>query len=84
MNRSVFKISDLVRMVRAVGSTSHQAEFFFETVSNVIPGGTFEVTAILPERDGQHQYRIRGGDPAQERVVRESQIIHASRPPPRR
>jgi hypothetical protein len=45
------------------------------------PGGIFEVTARLPETNGEAQYRIKGGDDGSERVVRESQIAKAERSP---
>ncbi len=84
MSEPLFKVGDLVRMVRAVRHATHPAESFFEAVGSVIPGGVFKVIAVLPEREGQPQYRIRGGNPEHERVVREVQITHAGAPQPRR
>jgi hypothetical protein len=84
MAEPLFKVGDLVRMIRAVRHATHPAETFFEAVGSVIPGGVFTVTAALPALDGQPQYRIRGGNPEHERVVREVQITHASGPQPRR
>jgi hypothetical protein len=46
-----------------IGSASHQAETFFEAVGYVIPFSVFQVAAVPPEREGQAQYHIRGGDP---------------------
>jgi hypothetical protein len=66
-----------------MGSASHRAETFFEDVGQVIPASIFQVVAILIERGGHHQYRIRGGDPVHERVVREDQIARTSVPQPR-
>jgi hypothetical protein len=84
MAEPLFKVGDPVRMIRAVRHATHPAKTFFEAVGSVIPGGVFEVVAVLPERDGQPQYRIRGGNPEHERVVREVQITHAGGPQPRR
>ncbi len=84
MAKPLFKIGDLVKMVRAVGSASHRAEPFFEAVGSVIPGGIFEVMTVLPERESEPQFWIRGGDPAHLRVVSEAQITHTSVPQPRR
>ncbi len=79
----MFKVGNVVRMIRLVGSGTHPAETFFEAVGSVIPGGVFEVTAVVPDRDGERQYRIRGGHPAHERVVREVRIVHAGGLQPR-
>jgi hypothetical protein len=38
------------------------------------PGGTYVVTARLPERDGEFEYRIRSPDEAHERIARESEL----------
>ena len=38
------------------------------------PGGAYVVTAKLPERDGEFEYRVRSSDEPHERVVRESQL----------
>ena len=84
MAKPLFKVGDLVQMIQAIGGASHRAESFFEAVGNVIPGGIFEVVAVLIERDGQPRYRIRGGDPAHLRVVREDQITHTGDPQPGR
>jgi hypothetical protein len=84
MEEPLFKVGDPVRMIQEVRSASHPAETFFDAVGSVIPGGVFEVMAVLPERDGQRQYRLRGGNPDHERVVGEVQIVHAGQPQPRR
>ena len=44
--------------------------------------GIYEVTAFLPKSGGQPQYRIKRGHPAEERVVRESQLVPVFRPLP--
>ncbi len=80
MTGPLFNVGDLVRMVRVVGHATYPAETFFEAVGSVIPGGVFKVMTVLPEQDGQPQYRIRGGNPEHERVVRQVQITHAGGP----
>ena len=67
MTGPLFNVGDLVRMVRVVGHATYPAETFFEAVGSVIPGGVFKVMTVLPEQDGQPQYRIRGGNPEHER-----------------
>lgn len=37
----------------------------------------YEVTRLLPERDGELQYRVKGVDETHERVVRESELFAA-------
>jgi hypothetical protein len=39
-----------------------------------IPGGAYIVTAKLPERDGELEYRVRSADEPYERVMRENQM----------
>src|SRR5271165_5230363 len=41
------------------------------------PGGTYLVTARLPERDGEFEYRIRSLDEPHERIARESELSGA-------
>ena len=43
------------------------------------PRGKYVVTAKLPERDGQFEYRIKHIDEAHERTARESELRGASR-----
>ena len=39
--------------------------------------GAYEVTALLPEREGQFEYRIKSRSEAHERVVKESDLSSA-------
>jgi hypothetical protein len=39
-----------------------------------VPGGACVITKILPERDGEFEYRIKSVNEPHERVVRESQL----------
>jgi hypothetical protein len=41
---------------------------------NYAPGGTYLVTAPLPERDGEFEYRIRSPAEPHERTARESEL----------
>ena len=48
-----------------------------QTVANrarYAPAGAYVVTAKLPERDGEYEYRIRNMAEAHERMARESQL----------
>jgi hypothetical protein len=40
-----------------------------------VPRGSYIVTAKLPERDGEFEYRIRSASENYERVVRESELL---------
>ncbi len=83
MTQHRFTVGDLVR----IGGTAsaNRGEIFMDTIVHARPGGIFEVTACLPEVDGEAQYRIRGGDDRSERIVRESQLVSAvTHPQPRR
>jgi hypothetical protein len=39
-----------------------------------VPRGTYIVTAKLPERDGEFEYRIRNMNEQHERMARESEL----------
>ena len=39
-----------------------------------IPGGAYMITAALPERDGEFEYRLRNTREPHERVMAESQL----------
>lgn len=67
---SLFAIGDLVRVQEG-------ASFVSPPLCG--PSGIYQIVALLPEAGGQHQYRIRGGADWHERVVRESQLVHASK-----
>ncbi len=74
-----FKVGDLVRM--GGGASANPGEALLDAIAHNRPAGIFEVIACLPEVDGEAQYRIRGGDDHRERIVRESQLVSAVRPP---
>jgi hypothetical protein len=42
--------------------------------SNAVPGGVYKVTKVLPDHNGERQYRIKSGDEKHERVARESEL----------
>ena len=42
--------------------------------SRNVPGGVYKVTAKLPERDGEFEYRIKNAAEPHERVARESEL----------
>ena len=44
------------------------------------PGGAYVVTAKLPQRDGEFEYRVRSSDEPHERVVRENLLRAAPQP----
>ncbi len=81
MVRHRFKTGDLVRILAS--ASANQGEAFLDALGHNQPTGVFEVTACLPEIDGEPQYRILGGNDHNQRVVRESQLISAVRPQPR-
>jgi hypothetical protein len=83
MPERLFKVGDKVRF--RVGTSTSPADTFLSSIGALVPSGIFEVTAILPEEDGQQLYRVKGGEPPHERMTRESQLIPANmRPQPRR
>ena len=83
MPERLFKVGDKVQF--RVGTSTSHAETFLSSIGALVPSGIFEVTAILPEEDGQQLYRVRGGEPLHERMTRESQLIPTNmRPQPRR
>jgi len=43
-------------------------------ISRNVPGGSFEITKKLPERDGEFEYRIKSMNERHERVARESEL----------
>ena len=42
--------------------------------SRNVPGGVYQVTAKLPERNGEFEYRIKSMHEPHERVARESEL----------
>lgn len=85
MPERLFKVGDKVRFRVGTGTSTRPADTFLSSIGALVPSGIFEVTAILPEEDGQQLYRVRGGEPPHERITRESQLIPANMiPQPRR
>jgi hypothetical protein len=80
MTQPLFKVGDLVRVQRGVSPNAVELLLDSSRGHNR-PTGVFEITAVLPEDDlGQRQYRIKGGNPAHERIASESLLIHAAKP----
>ena len=44
------------------------------SISRNVPGGSYEITKKLPERDGEFEYRIKSINEPYERVARESEL----------
>ncbi len=42
--------------------------------SRNVPGGVYEVIKVLPDRDGEREYRIKSANEPHERVARESEL----------
>ena len=55
-----FKVGDIVAVRPAI--------------SRNVPGGVFEVIKVLPDRDGEREYRIKSANESHERVARESEL----------
>jgi hypothetical protein len=79
VSEPLFKVGDLVRVQGNISlGPGEVALDAYEVTSTIgMAPGVFEVTAILPEEGGYRQYRIKGGEHAQERVAREAQIARA-------
>ncbi len=60
MPGSKFKIGQTVFVARAAALN--------------MPGGAYIVRRVLPDRDGEAEYRIKSANESHERVVRESQL----------
>jgi hypothetical protein len=58
-----FKVGDIVAVRPAI--------------SRNVPGGVFEVIKVLPDRDGEREYRIKSANEPHERVARESELTKA-------
>ncbi len=84
MAEPLFRVGDLVRVQRGVSPNA--VELLLDgSLAHNRPTGAFEITAVMPEGErGERQYRIKGGEPAHERIVSESQLVHAPTPQPRR
>ena len=52
----------------------HQLVQLIPSISRNVPGGSFEITKKLPERDGECEYRIKSMNESHERVARESEL----------
>jgi hypothetical protein len=44
------------------------------SVNRNVPGGSFEITKLLPESGGEFEYRIKSMNEPYERVARESEL----------
>jgi hypothetical protein len=44
------------------------------SVSRNVPGGVYEVIKVLPDPDGEREYRIKSANEPHERVARESEL----------
>ena len=55
-----FKVGDMVTLKRSV-------------VRNV-PGGIYEVIKVLPDHNGEREYRIKGANEPHQRAARESEL----------
>jgi hypothetical protein len=86
MSEPLFKVGDLVRVQGNISPGPGEVVLdAYEVTSTIsMAPGVFEVSAIHPEEAGHRQYKIKGGTQAHERVVREVQLAHASKPQPRR
>jgi len=40
-----------------------------------VPGGVYEVTRVLPDQNGEREYRIKSANETHERMARESELI---------
>ncbi len=58
-----FKVGDIVTMRSAANRN--------------VPGGVYEVTKQLPERDGEFEYRIKSVNELHERVAQQSELTRA-------
>jgi hypothetical protein len=43
-------------------------------VSRNVPGGLYEVIKVLPNRNGEREYRIKSANESHERVAQESEL----------
>lgn len=55
----------------------HVGQTVFLSQQSNAPGGAYIVTKKLPQRDGEFEYQVRSTYETPERVVRESQLLHA-------
>ena len=72
-----FKVGDLVRVAGPVSLSP--VEHFLDQLSHRPSVGIGEVVQVLPEVDGELQYRIRTCADFRERIVRERQLEAAVR-----
>ena len=56
----------------AVGQTVHLRPTRYDRAAT--PEGSYRITRLMPEEQGDHQYRIKSVRDAHERVVKESQL----------
>jgi len=57
-----FKVGDVVAFIPAVG------RFYYA------PDGVYEVTKVLPDHNGEREYRVKNANEPHERVARESEL----------
>jgi hypothetical protein len=55
-----FKVGDVVTLKPSVGRN--------------VPGGIYEVIKVLPDHNGEREYRIKSANEPHERVARESEL----------
>ena len=75
MNDPHFKVGDLVR----IKASERKASWPYSG-SHTSPQHLFEVMGWCSANDGQVRYRVQGSDPSHRLIVREDQLIHASKP----
>ena len=82
MRKLEFSIGDLVRL--KAGARTTRTRLFSKPGRPRLPPSLFEVMDCpLVREDGQPLYKIWGGEPQQELIVREDQLIRASKRPRR-
>ena len=59
-----FKVGDVVAFIPAVSRL-------------YVPGGVYEVIKVLPDPNGEREYRIKSANEPHERVARESELTLA-------
>jgi hypothetical protein len=78
-----FKVGDRVRIGGSL--RPRLGEGFLDGIIEERPEGVFEITRLMPELDdGEPQYRVKGADGQNDRLVPESRLVPASKPQPRR
>ena len=65
MDSHRYRVGQTVRFVRMVGNTA-----FGKT-----PAGTFRIVSLLPDYQGNNQYRVESTSNSRQRIVEESKIF---------